>query len=115
LQNSHFLAVGYGLNEGSPLANSVIDFSEINESAFVRSLMWLDKHSRHWTLTQPRLLHVVCSRGIGFQPIVFGTVFALSSDARLAAYLPVEFASRIWHVAKPVMLDVPVHYETGSQ
>jgi hypothetical protein len=55
------------------------------------------------------------SRGIGFQPIVFGTVFALSSDARLAACLPAEFASRIWHVAKPVMLDVLVHYENGSR
>jgi hypothetical protein len=51
----------------------------------------------------------------GWKPIVFGTVFALSSDARLAACLPAEFASRIWHVAKPVMLDVLVHYENGSR
>jgi len=54
-------------------------------------------------------------RGIGFQPIVFGTVFAVSSNARLAACLPAEFASRIWYVAKPVMLDVLVHDEDGSQ
>jgi hypothetical protein len=46
---------------------------------------------------------------------VFGTVFAVSSNARLAARLPAEFASRIRHVAKPVMLDVLVHYEDGSQ
>ena len=59
--------------------------------------------------------HATKPRGIGFQPIVFGTVFALSSNARLAACLPAEFASRIWHVAKPVMLDVLVHYENGSQ
>jgi hypothetical protein len=32
MQNSHFLAVGYGLNEVSPIASSVVDFSEINES-----------------------------------------------------------------------------------
>jgi hypothetical protein len=55
------------------------------------------------------------TRGIGFQPIVFGPGFAVSSNARLAACLPAEFASRIWHVAKPVMLDVLVHYENGSQ
>ena len=67
-------------------------------------------------LCHPALIgYVGCSRGIGFQPIVFGTVFALSSNARLAACLPAEFASRIWYVAKPVMLDVLVHYENGSQ
>jgi hypothetical protein len=48
------------------------DSSEINQSDFVRSLMWLDKHARLWTLTHPRVLHAVCSRGIGFQPV---TVF----------------------------------------
>ena len=64
-----FLAVGYRLNEYSLFANSVVDFYEINQSAFVRSLMWLDKHSRHWTLNHSRVLHMLCYRGIGFQPV----------------------------------------------
>ena len=33
--------------------------------------MWLVKHSRHWTLNHPTVLHMVCSRGIGFQPVLF--------------------------------------------
>jgi len=33
--------------------------------------MWLDKHSRHWTLNHPRVLHMLCYRGIGFQPVLF--------------------------------------------
>ena len=57
----------------------------------------------------------VMKKRTGWKPIVFGPGFAVSSNARLAAFLPAEFASRIWHVAKPVMLDVLVHYENGSQ
>jgi hypothetical protein len=45
LQNSHVFAVGYEFNEVSFLANSLVDFPEINQCDFVRSLMWLDKHS----------------------------------------------------------------------
>ena len=44
LKNSHFFADGYEFNEASSLANSVVDFSKINQCDFVRSLMWLDKH-----------------------------------------------------------------------
>ena len=56
------------------------DSSEINQSDFVRSLMWLDKQARHWTLTHPRVLPKVCSRGIGFQPVtVFMTLVRRSS------------------------------------
>ena len=69
MQNSYFLAVGYRLNEVSSFANSVVDFYEINQSAFVRSLMWLDKQSRHSRLNHPSVLHMVCYRGIGFQPV----------------------------------------------
>ena len=43
-----FLAVVYWLNESSRFATSVVDFSEINQSALVRSLMWLNKHLLAW-------------------------------------------------------------------
>ena len=48
LQDSHFIAIVYRLNESSRFATSVVDFSEINQSALVRSLMWLDKHLFPW-------------------------------------------------------------------
>jgi hypothetical protein len=50
--------------------------------------MWLVKHSRHWTLNQPTVLHMVCSRGIGFQPV---TVFMTS--VRICSSLQSFFCS----------------------
>ena len=53
-----FLAVVYGLNEGSRFANSGVDIPEIDLSALVRSHMWLDKHLLPWDRLPacPRLL-----------------------------------------------------------
>ncbi len=73
--------------------------------------MWLDKHARHGTLTHPRVLPKVCSRGIGFQPV---TVFM--TLVRRFSWLPSFcFSSRTgWKPIPRALVPLTIRRQTAQ-